>query len=146
MAGAGMAAGARGEHASGDDAKRVQQLFAAAGEAVVVDESLMDAVTAVSGSGPAYLFYLAEAMEAAARDMGLGDHARLLVSQTLFGAAKLLKEQGDTSGGAAELRRRVTSPGGTTHAAITHLEGNKSIDVIVNAIKAAEARGKELGA
>jgi len=143
LAGAGMAGIARGERATEQDAKRVQALFAAAGEAVVIDESLMDALTAVSGSGPAYLFYLAEAMEAAAAKMGLGPHARLLTSQTLFGAAKLLKESGEDP---AELRRRVTSKGGTTHAAITHLEENNAQDVIVNAIKAAETRGKELGA
>jgi pyrroline-5-carboxylate reductase len=143
MAGAGMAAIALGEHAEAGDEALAEKLLGAAGERIVVDESLMDAVTAVSGSGPAYVFYLAEAMERAADELGLGGHGRLLVAQTLVGAAKLLAESDVDP---AELRRRVTSPGGTTEAAINHLDANKTAEVFVNAIRAAESRSRELGA
>ncbi|MEX0655592.1 MAG: pyrroline-5-carboxylate reductase [Phycisphaeraceae bacterium] len=142
LVGQGMAAVALGEHAQADDDALAMKLFEAGGRAIRVDESQMDAITAVSGSGPAYLFYLAEAMEQAARDLGLGEHAELLVAQTLQGAAKLLAESPDT---AATLRRKVTSPGGTTEAAIQHLEASGSLDTFVSAVKAAERRSKELG-
>ncbi|MEZ6189997.1 MAG: pyrroline-5-carboxylate reductase dimerization domain-containing protein [Phycisphaerales bacterium] len=99
-------------------------------------------MTAVSGSGPAYVYYLAEAMEKAAGELGLGEHARLFVSQTLLGAARMLSDSPDT---AAELRRKVTSPGGTTAAAIGHMESHRLIDIVADAVKAAEARGRELG-
>ncbi len=118
------------------------KLFSAGGKAIRVDESLIDAITAVSGSGPAYLFYLAEAMQQAATELGLGEHARLLVGQTLLGAAQLLMSSPDT---AAELRRKVTSPGGTTEAAIRTMEEARVPKAIVAAIHAAERRGKELG-
>jgi len=143
MVGQGMAGIAMGEHARPGDEALTMQLFSAAGKAIQVSESAIDAITAVSGSGPAYVFYLAEAMEKAAKELGLGEHARLLTQQTILGAAMLLANSSDTP---AELRRKVTSPGGTTEAAIKHMEGNKTIDVIVNAIKAAERRSKELGA
>lgn len=141
--GFGMAGIALGTGAKPGDEALTLKLFTAGGKAVVVPESAIDAITAVSGSGPAYVFYLAEAMEAAAAQLGLGEHGRLLVAQTILGSAQLLAASTDTP---AELRRKVTSPGGTTEAAIKHMDGNKSIDVIVNAIKAAERRSKELGA
>lgn len=141
--GLGMAGVSLGATAQPGDEALTLKLFTAGGQAIVVPESKLDAITAVSGSGPAYLFYLAEAMERAAKEVGLGDHARQLVVQTLLGSAHLLAESGEPP---ADLRRKVTSPGGTTEAAIKHMEGNKSIDVIVNAIKAAEKRSKELGA
>lgn len=142
MVGLGMSGLAVGEHAEPGDEALALKLFGAAGKVVRVEEKLIDAVTAVSGSGPAYVYYLAEAMEKAAGELGLGDHARLFVSQTLLGAARMLSESPDT---AAELRRKVTSPGGTTAAAIGHMEAHKLIDTIADAVKAAEARGRELG-
>ena len=142
MVGLGMSGLALGEHARPGDEALALELFGAAGEVVRVEEKLMDAVTAVSGSGPAYVYYLAEAMEKAAVELGLGEHARLFVSQTLVGAARMLAESPDS---AAELRRKVTSPGGTTAAAIGHMETHKLIDIIADAVKAAEARGRELG-
>jgi pyrroline-5-carboxylate reductase len=142
MSGEGMAGVAQGPDAKiGDDALTLS-LFSSAGKAVTVKEELIDAITAVSGSGPAYLFFLAEAMEQAARELGLGDHARLLTAQTLLGSAKLLLESGEAP---EELRRKVTSPNGTTHAAITHMESNNLKFILVAAIKAAETRSKELG-
>jgi pyrroline-5-carboxylate reductase len=142
MAGKGMAGVALGPHARDGDEALTLKLFTAAGEAVVVDEKLIDAVTAVSGSGPAYVFYLAEAMEQAARDLGLGEHAPLFVKQTILGAAMLLTQSSDPP---AELRRKVTSPGGTTQAAITHLESHQVRQAIEKAIAAAKDRSVELG-
>ena len=143
MVGMGMAALALGSQARRDDADLTLKLFGSAGKAIMVEESKIDAVTAVSGSGPAYVFYLAEAMQQAALDLGLGADSDMLVRQTILGAAHLLAQSPDS---AAELRRKVTSPAGTTEAAIKHMEGNMTIAVIVNAVKAAEKRSRELGA
>jgi pyrroline-5-carboxylate reductase len=108
------------------------------------DEALMDAVTGVSGSGPAYVFLLAEAMEQAARAEGLpGDAARMLVQQTLLGAARMLVEAGEAPD---ELRRRVTSPGGTTQAAIETFEAGGLRTLVADAIHAATTRGAQLSA
>ncbi|MGH8084049.1 MAG: pyrroline-5-carboxylate reductase [Lysobacter sp.] len=108
------------------------------------DEAQMDAVTAVSGSGPAYVFLLAEAMQDAGVKQGLPtDTARQLASQTLLGAAKMLTELDET---AAELRRKVTSPGGTTQAAIETFEAGGLRELVDRAITAATERGRELSA
>ncbi|MCC6581398.1 MAG: pyrroline-5-carboxylate reductase [Phycisphaeraceae bacterium] len=143
MAGQGMAGVARGEHAREGDDDLAMKLFASAGKAVAVAESLLDAVTAVSGSGPAYLFYLAEAMTRAADELGLGEHADTLVRQTILGSAMLLAQSPDTP---SELRRKVTSPGGTTEAAIRHMDSQAMTRIIVDAIAAACRRSRELGA
>ena len=144
MVGCGMAGIALGRHAEPGDDDLAMRLFSAGGSrAIRVDESQLDAITAVSGSGPAYVFYLAEAMEKAAADLGLGEHGRQLVSQTILGAARLLSESDD---GPAELRRKVTSPGGTTEAAIRHLDAHQVKTVIANAVAEAERRSRELGA
>ncbi len=142
MVGLGMSGLAVGEHARAGDESLAMELFGAAGEVVRVEENLMDAVTAVSGSGPAYVYYLAEAMQRAAGELGLGEHGRLFVSQTILGAAKMLVDSPDAAG---ELRKKVTSPGGTTAAALGHMESRAVLDAIVDAVKAAEARGRELG-
>ncbi|MEM6391854.1 MAG: pyrroline-5-carboxylate reductase [Planctomycetota bacterium] len=142
MVGHGMAGIALGEHAEPGDDATAYRLFEAGGKAVRVGESLMDAVTAVSGSGPAYVFYLAEAMTAAAEKLGLGEHADVLVRQTILGAAELLSSS-DAS--PTELRRWVTSPGGTTEAAINALTESSFVESVVEAIGRAEARGRELG-
>lgn len=122
-----------------------ERLLASAGRTVwIEDEALMDAVTAVSGSGPAYVFLLAEAMEAAAREQGLsGDAARTLVLHTLLGASRMLTESDATP---AELRRRVTSPNGTTQAAIEALQSGGFEALVGNAIRAASERGRQLSA
>ena len=124
---------------------RAGQLLASAGVTVWIDdESRMDAVTATSGSGPAYVFLLAEAMEDAAIAEGLPpDAARTLAQQTLLGAARMLVESGEAP---AELRRRVTSPGGTTQAAIEAFEAGGFRDLVACAIRAATRRGGELSA
>ncbi|HEY4582621.1 MAG TPA: pyrroline-5-carboxylate reductase [Lysobacter sp.] len=108
------------------------------------DEALMDAVTAVSGSGPAYVFLLAEAMQAAAERQGLpADAASLLVRQTIAGAAAMLLQAGEP---APVLRARVTSPGGTTQAAVETLQAGGFEALLDRAIERATQRGRELSA
>ena len=108
------------------------------------DESRMDAVTAVSGSGPAYVFLLAEAMQAAAERQGLSAHtAALLVRQTLVGATAMLADAGEPP---ATLRQRVTSPGGTTQAAVETLQSGGFEALLDRAIDRATQRGRELSA
>jgi pyrroline-5-carboxylate reductase len=125
--------------------ERTESLLSAAGKTVWIDdEALMDAVTAVSGSGPAYVFLMAEAMQAAGEAEGLrAEDARTLALHTILGAARMLTE-GDEP--AAELRRRVTSPGGTTQAAIERFECDGFRDIVARAIHAATVRGRELSA
>ncbi|QCO67223.1 pyrroline-5-carboxylate reductase [Luteimonas yindakuii] len=122
-----------------------EALLSATGRtAWIDDETLMDAVTAISGSGPAYVFLFAEAMEAAAFAQGLpADAARLLVQQTLLGAARMLSESGEAP---AELRRRVTSPNGTTQAALEAFEAGGLRALVADAVAAARRRGQELSA
>lgn len=106
------------------------------------EEAMLDAVTAVSGSGPAYFFYLMEAMEQAGTRLGLSaEAARLLTVQTAFGAAKLALEVEEAP---SILRERVTSPGGTTEQAIRHLDQSHTRDDIVAAVNAARDRSEEL--
>ncbi len=144
-----LGAGVTGLHANTatNEAQRdiAQVLLSSAGKTVWVDdEALMDAVTAVSGSGPAYVFLLAEAMQAAGEAEGLpADAARTLTIETLLGAARMLTAD-DTP--AAELRRRVTSPNGTTQAAIESFESDDFRSVVARAIHAARVRGAELAA
>ena len=125
--------------------EQAESLLSSAGATVWIDdEAKMDAVTAVSGSGPAYVFLLAEAMEAAAKAEGLADEAaRTLVLQTVLGAARMLTESGEAP---ADLRRRVTSPGGTTQAAIETFEAGGLQALVAKAIGNATERGRELSA
>ena len=120
-----------------------EALLSAAGKTVWIDdEAQMDAVTAISGSGPAYVFLLAEAMVDAGIGEGLpADAARMLALQTVLGAARMLTES-DVD--AAELRRRVTSPNGTTQAAIEAFEAGGLRTLVADAIHAARVRGAEL--
>ncbi|MGX4642884.1 pyrroline-5-carboxylate reductase [Massilia sp. SYSU DXS3249] len=107
------------------------------------DEALIDPVTAVSGSGPAYVFYFLEAMQAAAAEMGLSpEQGRQLALATFMGATQLAQQSAEPL---ELLRQRVTSKGGTTHAAITSMEEAGVKAAIVEAMKAAAARGRELG-
>jgi pyrroline-5-carboxylate reductase len=128
-----------------DGRARAEALLATTGKTVwVEDEGLMDAVTAVSGSGPAYVFLLAEAIQTAGEAEGLpAEAARTLALQTILGAARMLTESDESP---AELRRRVTSPGGTTEAAIEAFEAGGLRALVARAIHAAAARGRELAA
>lgn len=138
----GLFANARTSGAQRDDA---DSLLDAVGPTVWIDEeSTMDAVTAVSGSGPAYVFLLAEAMQAAGIAQGLSpEAARALVQQTLLGAATMLVTQDEP---ADVLRTRVTSPGGTTQAAIETFEAGGFRALVDRAIGAATERGRQLSA
>jgi len=143
MVGAGMTALAAGQFANQDHLDQARALFATAGRVVVVDEPLIDAVTAVSGSGPAYFFYLAEAMIDAAGQLGVDEQAaRTLAAMTCFGAGKMMLECPDPPD---RLRAKVTSPGGTTEAAVKALEARSVRDAWIAAIHAAARRSKELG-
>lgn len=125
-----------------EQAQFTYDLFTSLGEVVKIDESLMDAFTALSGSGPAYLFYLAEAMLAAAAEIGFDRiTADRIVRQTLTGAAALL---GDSSEPPATLRAAVTSKGGTTEAACEVLDNERVREAFVAAIIAGRDRGREI--
>jgi pyrroline-5-carboxylate reductase len=139
----GATAVAIGEHSHTGDERFALEVFRSLGPLVVtVPEALLDAFTAVAGSGPAYLFYLAHAMQDAAVAFGFDSwQAREIVAQTLLGAAMLLSTSDVDS---VSLRQSVTSRGGTTQAAIDVFDAHNLHDVIVNAIAAARERGKEL--
>jgi pyrroline-5-carboxylate reductase len=107
-------------------------------------ENQIDAATALSGSGPAYYFLFMEAMTKAAIDMGLpADTAHLLTLQTALGAARMAMESQDLP---AELRKKVTSPGGTTEAAISYMQNNAFEDLVAQAMRAAKKRSEEISA
>jgi len=143
LVGEGMVAMAAGAHATAADLAAARRLFEAAADVIEVDEDKMDTVTAVSGSGPAYFFFLVEQMIRAATELGLSpEHAHKLATKTAIGAAKMLATSTDPP---QELRRKVTSPGGTTHAAITTMQERHWDETTVEAIKAAQRRGRELG-
>jgi len=123
---------------------RIEQVLAATGSTIWVDrEADLDAVTALSGSGPAYVFYFIEAMVQAGTEMGLSaEAARQLAQETFAGAAALAMASSESP---AVLRERVTSKGGTTHAAITSLDASGVKAAFVKALHAARARAEELG-
>ena len=140
----GMSAIAPGSFATSEDLDWASSILSAVGEVVIVDESTLDAVTGLSGSGPAYLFFLAEAMTQAGINNGLDPTvADILTRQTLLGASTLLAKSGTSP---EELRASVTSPNGTTAAAISELQSNDFLSLINKAISAATDRSKELGA
>lgn len=142
--GRGAAAFACGNRAGEDDARTVATLFQAVGIVARVEESALDVVTALSGSGPAYVFYLVESMIKAGVEMGLRpDIARALTVATVEGAARMLAETGLDP---RELRRRVTSEGGTTAAALDVLRNARVQERFVEAMLAAEKRSRELSA
>ncbi|HLF98780.1 MAG TPA: pyrroline-5-carboxylate reductase [Methylococcaceae bacterium] len=131
------------ERASREQRNTAERILRSVGLTVWVEEErLLDAVTALSGSGPAYFFLFMEAMERAAASCGLDAHvARLLTQQTALGAAKIAMESAESP---EELRRRVTSPGGTTEQAIRVFEEGRFADLVLEAIRAAERRSREL--
>jgi pyrroline-5-carboxylate reductase len=140
--GAGMSAVSRGRFASTQDERTVTKVLAALGEVVKVSEKKMHAVTAISGSGPAYIFYMAEALTRAARQAGLDEKvAAKLVRQTIFGAGKMLRESADSAG---ELRKQVTSPGGTTEAALKEFARRDFEKIVSAGVQKAVKRSKEL--
>jgi pyrroline-5-carboxylate reductase len=143
LVGLGAAGVARGSAAREADEAFVLKMMQAVGVAYAVDEAQMDAVTALSGSGPAYVFYLIESLQAAGEAVGLSaETARALSLQTVLGAATLASQQSDVP--TEELRRRVTSPGGTTAAGLAMLEEQGFQQIVRECVEAATRRGKEL--
>lgn len=142
LVGRGVSALCAGPRATGDHLTIAERLFASVGKTVRVDESQMDAVTAISGSGPAYVFYWMEALLRAATGLGLSaETAKLLVYETLAGASELAAASIEPP---EVLRARVTSKGGTTEAAIRTLEQRGVGEALEEAVKAAAARSREL--
>lgn len=142
LVGAGMAAISAGSRATDNDLRDVEQLLSGTGKVIRVDEALQDAVTAVSGSGPAYFFRIIEAMVAAGVELGLTHEvATALAVQTIVGAGKMLAESGLD---ASTLRANVTSPNGTTAAALKVLNEGGIEELFGKALKAARDRSHEL--
>ncbi len=141
--GLGMSAIANDNQPEPDDLACVRRLFEAVGQVIEIPESMIDAFTAVAGSGPAYIFYLAEGMMRAAESVGFTrEQASHIVRQTVLGSATLLDRSDEMPG---ELRAKVTSKNGTTYAATTTLDEHGVMDAVVAAITAARDRGVELG-
>ncbi len=129
-------------YATAGDKRLARDMFISIGEVIEVKEELMDAVTAISGSGPAYFFYLTEILEKCAIEMGIDrEKARLLAVKTAAGSALLLTDSEDS---AETLRKRVTSKGGTTEAALRYFSEKKLEDTLKEGIEAARKRAKEL--
>lgn len=142
LVGEGMSVIAAGAHAGAGDLERAQELLGAVGTVMQLPESQLDAVTALSGSGPAYVFLLAEAMIDAGVLIGLTRPvATQLAVQTVLGSAVMLRDSGDS---AAQLREAVTSPGGTTAAALRRLEERGLRAALAEALEAARDRSREM--
>jgi pyrroline-5-carboxylate reductase len=142
LVGEGAAAVAKGSCAKADDIKLTHAIFDAVGISVEIEEKLMDAVTGLSGSGPAYCFLIIEALIDAGEQMGLPRTlAAKLAIQTMLGAARLCLESDKQP---AQLREMVTSPGGTTVAGLKALEEGKIRATIISAVEAATKRSREL--
>ena len=132
-----------GKTATDEHVLLASRIFEAIGTVSIVTEEQMDAVTGLSGSGPAYIYYMVEAMLAGAVEAGLeSDLARGLILQTLIGAAEMLKQTGH---GPAELREQVTSPNGTTQAGLDVLRENNFEQAVVECVLRATQRSREIG-
>jgi pyrroline-5-carboxylate reductase len=143
LVGAGATALSPGEHATEADLQQAKALFDAIGKTVIVDEPLLDAVTGLSGSGPAYIFLIIEALSDAGVKVGLARaQAQDLAAQTVLGSAKLLIETGEHPG---RLKDQVTSPGGTAIAGLHTLEAGGLRTTLMDAVEAATTRSRELG-
>ena len=142
LVGEGATALAKGAYATSDHLSQAEFLFSAVSKTVIVDEKLMDAVTGLSGSGPAYVYLLIEALMDGGVKAGLTRAtARLLAAQTVYGAAKMVLESSEHP---AQLKDNVTTPGGTTIQALAVLERAGFRTAIIDAIEAATARSREL--
>jgi pyrroline-5-carboxylate reductase len=143
LVGLGATALSGGGHATAEDVAFAQKLFDAVGITTVVDESLLDAVTGLSGRGPAYMFLVIEALSDAGVKVGLSRHVALkLAAQTVLGSARLLIETGQHPG---HLKDQVTSPGGTAIVGLHTLEAGGLRTTLIDAVEAATKRAKELG-
>lgn len=143
LVGLGATALSGGEHATPEDLAFAKELFDAVGITTIVDEVMLDAVTGLSGSGPAYVFLMIEALSDAGVKVGLSRHVALkLAAQTVLGSAKLLLETGQHPG---HLKDQVTSPGGTAIAGLHTLEAGGLRTTLIDAVEAATKRARELG-
>jgi pyrroline-5-carboxylate reductase len=143
LVGAGATAISGGAHATADDLEIARHIFDAVGKTITVDEEQLDAVTGLSGSGPAYVFLIIEALSDAGVKMGLSRYNALALSaQTVLGSAKLLLETNEHPG---RLKDMVTSPGGTAIAGLHTLEAGGLRTTLINAVEAATRRSRELG-
>jgi len=143
LVGAGATAIAAGSHATEEDLALAETLFRSVGISVRVPEEQLDAVTGLSGSGPAYVFAMIEALRDAGVRVGLAEDTALqLASQTVFGAARLLRDENESP---EVLRERVTSPGGTTRAGLDALAAAGFAEAVLGAVRAATRRAVELG-
>ena len=141
--GEGMSAVARGTHADEKTAQLISEMFAAVGRSVVVEESMMDAVTGLSGSGPAFFFLMLDALSDAGVRVGFSrQNALLLSAQTMLGAAKMVLETGKHPG---KLKDMVTSPGGTAITGVHMLETHSIRASLIEAVVAATARSRDMG-
>ena len=143
LVGLGATALSAGSHATAGDLELASKIFQSVGITTVLDEGLLDAVTGLSGSGPAYVFLVIEALSDAGVKVGLSRHVALkLAAQTVLGSAKLLLETGQHPG---HLKDQVTSPGGTAIAGLHTLEAGGLRTCLIDAVEAATQRAKELG-
>jgi pyrroline-5-carboxylate reductase len=143
LVGLGATALSAGEHATPEDLALATAMFDSVGLTTVVDEYQLDAVTGLSGSGPAYIFLIIEALSDAGVKVGLSRHQSLkLAAQTVLGSAKLLMETGQHPG---QLKDQVTSPGGTAIAGLHTLEAGGLRTTLIDAVEAATKRARELG-
>ncbi len=142
LVGKGVTGLAKGKNATDVDLEIAQKLFSSVGKVVVVDENLIDVVAAASGSGPAYYFYVTEAITHAAIELGLSKEiAEVLVNNTFIGSAQLFENSNET---VSELRNKVTSPKGTTLAALENLDQNNFKEIWKQALQAAIKRAQEI--
>ena len=143
LLGLGASAYALSENAASDQRQLTDRIFNALGDAVEVEEDQMNAVTALSGSGPAYIFMFMESLVKAGTQMGLNEiTASRLAAQTIRGAAEMIQRSGESP---AMLRQRVTSPGGTTEAALNSFLESGFEDMVLKALARARDKGVELG-
>jgi len=139
----GVSAIAGGRHASKEDLMMAKTIFDSVGKSIFIEEYLLDAVTGLSGSGPAYIFLIIDALADAGVKVGLSrDDALIMASQTVLGAAKMLIETGEHPG---KLKDMVTSPGGTAIAGLHTLEQGGLRTTLINAVEVATGRSKALG-
>jgi len=139
----GAAAISPGKHTSKGDLKLAKAIFDSVGKSIIIEEEFMDAVTGLSGNGPAYIFLIVDALADAGVKMGLSrEDATLLSTQSVLGAAKLLLETGEHPG---RLKDKVTSPGGTAIAALHTIEEGGLRTTLINAVEVGTNRSKELG-
>lgn len=133
----------KGEYATDHHVKITEELFNTIGITVVIEEDDMHTVTAISGSGPAYVYFMVEALEKAAMESGLDQTiAKALITQTIIGAGEMLRQSGES---AETLRKKVTSPAGTTEAGLNALAKHDFQHALVECVKSAHDRSMELG-